>query len=81
MATNKEVAEAFVKGQEAQSENMLSTGGQLYSYRLQIAHWAFDKHNEDRFGMFIELDYSERRRHTVTTQRHMRELEAAIRDG
>lgn len=75
MATNKEVAEAFVKGQEAQSENMRSNGFQLMSYNLQIAHWT-DANN--KFAR-IELDYSERKGHTNTTQRHMRELEAALR--
>lgn len=77
MATNKQVADAFVKGAEAHSDNMHSTGSRLYSYALQIAHWSEDKLGAD--SKYIKLDYDERRGHTVTTQRHMRELERAIR--
>lgn len=69
--TNSQVAAAFVNYKEGNSEHMFSTRSRLYSYRLQIAHW--NANGE------IELDYAERRGHTVTTQRHMRELEAAMR--
>lgn len=80
MATNQQVAEAFVRGQEANSEHMFSTGAVLFSYRLQIAHHYGKWDNQvDRPESGIVLDYTERRGHTITTQRHMRELEAALR--
>lgn len=73
MATNREVAEGFVQGKEAHSANMRSTGTCLYSYNLRIACWTLDD------GPM--LDYGTRKGHTNTTQRHMRELEAALRQA
>lgn len=68
--TNTQVAEAFLQGKEGRSANMTSTGRTLFSYKLEIAEW---------YNGHISRLYTERRGHSVTTQRHMRELERAMR--
>lgn len=80
VATNKQVAEAFVRGVEARSATMHSNGHRLFSYDLQIAHRLADcmvKPGE----LNIVLDYDQRAGHTMTTQGHMRELERAMGRG
>lgn len=81
MATNREVAEAFVQGKAVHSENMRSDGQRLYSYALMIAYWEQTPSFHGRsLPPKIVRAYTQRSGHTHTTQRHMRELEAALKE-